>query len=280
MNRVFIWISAVALMIGLVSCGGKHVKQEELTKTIPASAVKITGDCSNFFTVPGDVKIILTKVKEDTQFAWEVRAIVPFSKTSEAMSWSELEALPHIEKPGWAGMYGFSGISSYKSKYLDEYGTELDLEVKAVGIDELLQSKDVSTDNIVIQYLWSENPGKYENVKAKYDKVSRIKLVVNLEYEKCFSNEKPSVSGKKSATSSSKDWDAFLDEYESYVDQYIKLSKKMMNGDMSLMAEYADLFEKAEKFSDQIEKSQNEMTSAQMKRYFNITQKMSDALLE
>jgi hypothetical protein len=277
MNRVFIWISAVALMIGLVSCGGKRVKQEELTKTIPASAVKITGDCSNFFTVSGDVKVVLTKVDEDRENAWEVRAIIPFSKTSEAMSWSELEALPHIEKYG--RMYGFSSCSS-ETRYLDEYGTELNMDLETIGVEELLKSKEMA-DNIVTQYLWGfVDQDRYENAKAKFDKVSGIKLVVNEVFDNYLDDEKPSVSGKKSATSSGKDWDAFLDEYESYVDQYIKMYKKMMNGDMSVMAEYADLFEKAEKLSDQIEKSQNEMTSAQMKRYFNITQKMSDALLE
>ena len=275
MNRVLIWIGAVALMIGLVSCGGK---QEELTKTIPASAVKITGDCSNFFTVSGDVKIILTKVAENTEFAWEVRAIVPFSKTSEAMSWSELEALPHIEKPGWAGMYGFSGCSS-ETKYLDEYGTEIDLKLVAVGIEEFLKSETMSSDNVAIQFDKNRLPRKYQEAKTKFEKVSGIKVVINLEYGKCFDNEKPLVSGKKSATSTSKDWDAFLDEYERYVDKYIALYKKMTSGDMSVMAEYADLFEKAEKLSNQLEASQSEMTSAQMKRYLSITQKMSNAIM-
>ena len=267
MKRLFIGLSVVALMIGLVSCGEKQV---ELTKTIPASNVKITGDCSNFFTVSGDVKIILTKV-EDWDFGWEVRAVIPLSKTAEAKPWSELEALPHIEKPGYAGMYGFSGCTVV-TKYLDAYGTEVDLYLQTIGVEELLKSGKTTSDDITTQYL--ESSQKYENCKAKYDKVSGVKIDVNLDFGNYF-DEEPSVS--KKATSSN-NWDALLDVYENYVDQYVKLYKKAMDGDMSAITEYVNLLEKAQKLSDQLDKAKGNMTKAQMDRYLRITNKMANAL--
>ena len=75
-------------------------------------------------------------------------------------------------------------------------------------------------------------------------------------------------------------WDKILDEYEKYVDQYIKTYKKAMNGDMSAMSEYVKLAEKAQKLADKLENAEDGMTTAQLKRYAKITEKMSKALLD
>ena len=369
MKRLFLMLGAVALMIGLVSCGEK---QEELTKTIPASSVKIMGDCCDFFTISDDVKIILTKVSDyDT---WEVRAVIPFTKTSEAKSWSELEALPHREKSGYSGMFGFSGCYP-EVKFLDVNGTEIDLDLKAIGINELLKSEKMSSEEIAIQYKYESDRKDYEKSKAKYDKVARIKLVVNLDFDKQYANEDPTP--KKSATneyteryviinandlrlrlepslnadtyknvdgknqhankgecyrylnesdefykidyngvdvwvskdytylsenyieeagdsdnnsdaygnsntnsSSKNNWNQILDEYENYVDQYIELYKKAKRGDISAMNSYVSILEQSQYLSEKLENASGEMTNAQMKRYLNITQKMSNAMLD
>ena len=76
------------------------------------------------------------------------------------------------------------------------------------------------------------------------------------------------------------DWDKLLNEYEKYVDQYIKTYKKAMNGDMTAMSEYVKLAEKAQKLAEKLEKAEDEMTTAQLKRYAKITEKMSKALLD
>lgn len=273
MKRFFIRLSAIAIMIGLCSCGAK---QEELTKTIPASDVKITGDCSNFFTISDDaVKILLTKVRE-SEYGWEVRAVIPLSKTPEAKSWSELKALPHIKKPYYAGMMGFSGIDPIV-KLLDANGTEIDLNLYTAGINEFLNSEDMS-ENIAFKYRHSSDQSDYEKTKAKYDKVVGIKIIMDLSFDEQFSDEEPVVDKNKSKTSSNK-LDALLDDYEQYVDKYIKFYKKAMNGDMSAMSEYVDLLEKAETLSEELNNARNDMTSTQMNRYLKITNKMSEAII-
>lgn len=80
--------------------------------------------------------------------------------------------------------------------------------------------------------------------------------------------------------SSKKNWDKLLDEYEQYVDSYIKFMKKAASGDMSAITEYASMLENAEQLSDEIDKAQEEMTAAQLKRYAKITQKLTNAALE
>ena len=63
------------------------------------------------------------------------------------------------------------------------------------------------------------------------------------------SDEDESIS---SSSSGSQDWDALLNSYEQYVDKYISYMKKAAKGDMSALAEYPALMEKAQEFSEKI----------------------------
>ena len=83
-----------------------------------------------------------------------------------------------------------------------------------------------------------------------------------------------------SSSSESEDWDDLLDSYEQYVDKYISYVKKAANGDMSALAEYPSLMEKAQEFSEKMEGAQGDMSTSQWTRYMNITNKMSKAALE
>ena len=74
-SNLFVMMCAVALVLGVCSCGGN----QELTKMIPASAVKITGDDKDFFKLAGDsVKIILTNDRPNVDDTWEVKEIMPY----------------------------------------------------------------------------------------------------------------------------------------------------------------------------------------------------------
>ena len=53
-----------------------------------------------------------------------------------------------------------------------------------------------------------------------------------------------------SSSSGSEDWDALLTSYERYVDKYISYVKKAAKGDMTALAEYPSLMEKAQEFSE------------------------------
>jgi hypothetical protein len=73
------------------------------------------------------------------------------------------------------------------------------------------------------------------------------------------------------------DWDELLDSYEEYVDKYISYMKKAANGDMSALAEYPSLMEKAEEFSEELESAKLELSDSQMARYMKISNKMLSA---
>ena len=77
------------------------------------------------------------------------------------------------------------------------------------------------------------------------------------------------------SVSDSKDWDAVLDSYEEYVNSYVRLMKKAQDGDMEALSEYADMLEKAERISSQLEDAGGELSSSQMARYQRILRKMT-----
>lgn len=75
----------------------------------------------------------------------------------------------------------------------------------------------------------------------------------------------------------SEDWDALLDSYDSCVTKYISLMKKAAKGDLSALAEYPSLLEKAEDFSNKMENAEGDMSASQWERYMKITAKMATA---
>ena len=81
-------------------------------------------------------------------------------------------------------------------------------------------------------------------------------------------------------STSSTNWDEVLDDFEEYVDKYISLVKKASSGDLSAMTEYVRFLEKAEDLADQLDDAEDEMTSAQLKRYMKIAQKMTNAAID
>ena len=56
--------------------------------------------------------------------------------------------------------------------------------------------------------------------------------------------------------------------------------KKASNGDMTTMAEYAGLMQKAQELSDKISGAQGDMSASQWARYMKITTKMTTAAQE
>ena len=91
------------------------------------------------------------------------------------------------------------------------------------------------------------------------------------------SDDEESIS---SSSKSSADWDSMLDSYEQYVNKYIALLKKASNGDMTAMAEYAGLMQKAQELSDKMDGAQGDMSASQWARYMKITTKMTTAAQE
>ena len=87
-------------------------------------------------------------------------------------------------------------------------------------------------------------------------------------------------SDYNTTSSSSEDWDALLNTYEKYVDKYISYAKKAAKGDVTALAEYPSLMEKAQDLSSKLQNAHGNMSSAQWARYNKITLKMANAAKE
>lgn len=83
-----------------------------------------------------------------------------------------------------------------------------------------------------------------------------------------------------SSTSSSNNWDQVIAEYESFIDSYISAIKKVKAGDMSLMAEYPALMEKAESLGEKLKENEGQLTKEQMKRYIKLQTKLANAAVD
>ena len=89
-----------------------------------------------------------------------------------------------------------------------------------------------------------------------------------------------SYDDSDTSSSNSEDWDELLTSYENYVDKYISYVKKAAKGDMTALAEYPSLMEKAQEFSDKLQRAQGDMSASQWARYNKITMKMTKAAQE
>lgn len=92
-----------------------------------------------------------------------------------------------------------------------------------------------------------------------------------------FSNDD---SEKTTTSSGSSDIDEMLVSYEKYVDQYIKYVKKVSDGDLSAMVEYSNFLEKTTDLAEKMEKVQSNFSSAQLKKYLEINNKFTNALID
>lgn len=167
-------------------------------------------------------------------------------------------------------------------------------------IEFLDKDKDiVSTDNTDIiwdmddlESLVALNVGETASIPFSTDKkrIKSFRIKSTFEYHEP-SSDTGSVSGNSvsddasahssdaTSNTSSSEWDNVLDQYDDLVDSYIATYKKAMAGDMSAMTEYSSLLEKAEDLSEKLNSASADMTAGQMKRYMDITARMTSDLL-
>ena len=88
------------------------------------------------------------------------------------------------------------------------------------------------------------------------------------------------TSDSKSVTTKGENWDEMLNSYEKYVEQYLKYVKKVNDGDISAMTEYAELLDKTTDLSEKMEKAKGQLSPEQLKRYLNITNKFTTGIID
>ncbi|MDE6193961.1 MAG: hypothetical protein K2M83_08265 [Muribaculaceae bacterium] len=81
-----------------------------------------------------------------------------------------------------------------------------------------------------------------------------------------------------SASSGSEDWDKVLDEYEEFIDKAVAYAKKVNEGDISAMVEYASMLESAESLQKKLENAGSNLSAAQAARLNKISIKLAQSM--
>ena len=118
----------------------------------------------------------------------------------------------------------------------------------------------------------------WENEMSSYSpnmqRFTKIDVFAEVDAEMSKASETKSSSTSKASSSGSEDWDEILDDYEKFVNDYVKVLKKVNNGDITAMSDMTEMLEKAEELGNKLENASDELSEKQQKRYTEILQKM------
>lgn len=227
----------------LASCGGGE------PVIVRPTTSKVTGALSgNFEVVVRDYKL------SDGKLSVEFKRIAEGGPTDASWSSEPTFTVELLDEDG------NSISSSTTSVVMDKEQLEA---VFALGLDE--------TATITFEFDDTKGAVKFK-VTSKWDVKDSNETPTEPANDTVADDNSGSVS-----SGGSEDWDAILDSYEQYVTKYIALAKKATSGDMSAVAEYPALVEKAQQLGNQLENAQGSMSAAQLARYQKITQKMASA---
>ena len=256
----------VVLTVCLASCGGKKSSDSETSFDVTVDNTTIGGKLSQYFSL------------EDKTYKYEKGIIDKVTVELKC-----IEPLPENLK-------AYIGV-----EVLDENGTVICAgKADAWSFDDFDVLRQATPGQVVtITVDNHENLGDNTPAKIRLSSIVEEETEPSESSSSSESSDDSSVSsddssddssdaGKSisSSSTSSADWDSMLNSYEQYVNKYIALVKKASNGDMSAMAEYAGLMQKAQELSDKMNGAQGEMSASQWARYMKITTKMTKAAQE
>ena len=172
------------------------------------------------------------------------------------------------------------GTTVKGSYYYDKKGPDAELTLSGTNDDGELDINETDADGTPTGHF----KGKIDNgvFRGQFitNKGKKMPFIVS-EGDIDISDDNDSeYDDSDTSSSGSENWDELLDSYENYVDKYISYVKKAAKGDMTALTEYPSLMEKAQDYSDKLQRAQGEMSSAQWARYNKISMKMMKAAQE
>ena len=268
--QVLKYFLMVVLTVCLASCGSKKSSDSKTSIDVTVDNTTIGGKLSQYFSL------------EDKTYKYQKVEEGPWEHDNVTVELKCIQPLPENLK-------AYIGV-----EVLDENGTVISAgkaDYNSFNDYEVLRQATPG-QVVTVKIINRESLG--ENTPAKI----RLSSIVEEEIEykvhsgssdSSESSDDSSVSSDNSSddnesisssSTSSKDWDSMLDSYEEYVDKYIVLAKKAAKGDMTAMAEYAGLMQKAQELSDKMDGAQGDMSASKWARYVKITTKMTTAAQE
>ena len=256
----------VVLAVCLASCGGKKSSDSETSFDVTVDNTTIGGKLSQYFSLEDKTykyeKGIIDKVTV------ELKCIEPLPENLKAYIGVEV-----LDENGTVICAGKADAWSFDD--FDVLRQATPGQVVTITIDNHEKLGDNTPAKIRLSSIVEEDtePSESSSSSESSDDSSGS----SDDSSDDSSDEEKSIS---SSSTGSADWDSMLDSYEQYVNKYIALLKKASNGDMTAMAEYAGLMQKAQELSDKMDGAQGDMSASKWARYVKITTKMTTAAQE
>ena len=264
--KVLKYFLMVVLTVCLTSCGSKNSSDSKESIDVTVDNTTIGGKLSQYFSL------------EDKTYKYEKGIIDKVTVELKC-----IEPLPENLK-------AYIGV-----EVLDENGTVICAgKADAWSFDDFDVLRQATPGQIVtIKIENHENVGENTPAKIRLSSIVEEDTEPSESSSSSESSDDSSVSSDdssddssdaeksiSSSSTSSADWDSMLDSYEQYVNKYIALLKKAAEGDMTALAEYPALMEKAQECSKKMENAQGDMSASQWARYMKITTKMTTTAQE
>ena len=127
------------------------------------------------------------------------------------------------------------------------------------------------------------NDFSYDKAEEIFDKVKSFTLDgldIVLEEENTETADSADADETAEAdgeTLSSEEVDQLLNDYEEMVDSYVSAAEKAQDGDITALADYANVLSKASSLAERLEKVNSELTPAQAQRFAELQVKLAGA---
>ena len=257
--KTFKYLTIAIVAICLASCGGKNSSGSDNSFDVTVDNTTIDGKLSQYFSLEDKTYKYQKGIIDEVTV--ELKCIEPLPENLKA--YIGVEVLDENGTVISAGKADYDSFNDYE--VLRQATPGQVVTVKIINCESLGENTPakIRLSSIVEE---EEEPSGSSSSSESSDDSS-----VSSDDS---SDEDESIS---SSSTGSADWDSMLDSYEQYVNKYIALLKKASNGDMTAMAEYAGLMQKAQELSDKMENAQGDMSASQWARYMKITKKMTKA---
>ncbi|MDD3124388.1 MAG: hypothetical protein PHV24_00945 [Candidatus Kapabacteria bacterium] len=258
MKKIYLNSIIALIAILLCSCGSS---EKELT--LKNYSTKVGGDLANYLeVVEGSYKLAM--VNGELILTAKFKVIVPLDENAEYEK-IEAELLDESGMP-------LAGVGNFELQYEDK--------------DKVLSALRSGSGEFAVQMQYFGNCTPEEALKIAMKSAKSFSVTTTADvYDgtpstvtdndtDLESTDEEQESENVEHESSGRNWDQVLSDYESYTDKYIRLLKKAASGDLSAATEYASMLEEAQSLQESLSDAEGELTSAQLKRFAQIQNKL------
>lgn len=253
--KLFLVLSLFGLF--LFSCS----KQQEETKMIPATAVKMSGKHSELLTIDADsVKVMLVKIDEDR---WTLRALIPIENV---YAWKVVTNMYKPSDPDEEYVPSMGNENSMlhdhlEVEFLDANGSPIDFNLKANldVVGSVLSSNSIKKEDMLVKEGYESDAEEYGVIKEKFDKIAGIAF----KRMELHSNQIRNGNSSGSSYSSSDDDrdDVDLDDAVNAAKaatEMLKATGEVMKSTGEVVKSTKDVYKEAKKTEKQLKKMEKD----------------------